>query len=672
MPPRAKKQVKRKGSEASKPQPKKPRAAEPVEASSTPLVSLHLDGTSTDEPGRRSGRANAGTGGRNAQLEKIGALLEAPSRVHRPKGSTSLDSAVPVNPQAPELPRKGRTRHPEAAPPPYSSSATTNGTNTSSIDVGTMEPLQPLNPSIRQAGGRFGFATHAPTVPPDPDPNSLPPAVAKKVARMPARKIATSPGVADSVAPPAGFMDQNIDPALRGVHPVELRSSEANISFDKDDDEVGEGDNEGDNGEEDNDNDNDEEDEEDEISHQQIGWGGVGGRRTEHPGFSGHEPPSQPRVTRPPTPEFDFQYSRDEDDVVAQTSVSHTADPSMPSNQRSSSSPAPPGASPTQLQTREVQVMMLQPDDVLRRHHKKNGQPCLPDPETLELLHQVESDEDQPTRRSRTKRSRKLDGPRPTQLAWYGPRWKCFLEDAKGECRAQHALENAFPALVADLPSSVSEVLVSVLIAWDQDGKQFEAGIWPQQKSNMARLLYDDLATWRSDLKKSAASLAPQLYSLIPPPSVPIHEHAKWIEHAAAALIKGSLFLHFGLDERGKTRNFAHPALRELVIVFFYTGPYRIARRRPDIFRNQLPASCLALVGAAVYNCILDGLAKNGDGKYYPMFTVKEYSPVYSKMNKMLKDILQDPYHGPRLLAQLREWAEAGWRECCFCRKFEA
>ncbi|KAG2127613.1 uncharacterized protein EDB93DRAFT_1256936 [Suillus bovinus] len=155
--------------------------------------------------------------------------------------------------------------------------------------------------------------------------------------------------------------------------------------------------------------------------------------------------------------------------------------------------------------------------------------------------------------------SMEIRGFKPNAATIATPRWKCFLEDAKGECRAQHALENPFPALVANLPSSVSEVLVSVLIAWDQDGKQFEAGIWPQQKSNMARL-------------KSAASLEPQSYSLIPPASVPIHEHAKWVEHTAAALLEGSLFLHFGLDEYGKTRNFAHPALRDIVIIFFYTG----------------------------------------------------------------------------------------------------
>ncbi|KAG1899743.1 uncharacterized protein F5891DRAFT_1189553 [Suillus fuscotomentosus] len=487
---------------------------EPVETSGMPLVSLRLDEKSTDEPGRCSGHANAGTGGRNAQLEKISTLLEALSWVHRPKGSTSLDSTVPVNPRAPEPPcGKGRGRHPKVAPPPYTSSATTNVPNTSCADVGTVEPLQPLNLLFHQAGGRFVFTTHATAVPPDPGLNT----VGRKVVGKQSRKIVTGPSVANSVAPPTGFLDQNIcDVHAQGI-----------VDSDDEDDN-------NDNNDDDDNNEEQEEEEEEEMSHWQFGWGEVGGHHTEHPGnvfatllrvqrqttrirFSGQELPLQPQVTCPLTPDFEFQYSRDEDDAVAQTSVSHAVNPSMSSIQWSNSSQIPLDTLHMQPQPQEVQIMMLQPDDVLKCHHKKNGRPRLPDPETLKLLHQVKSNEDQPTQR-----------PKPTQLAWYGPQWKCFLEDAKGECCVQHALENPFPALVADLPLSVSEVLVSVLVTWDQDGKQFEAEIWPQQKSNMARLLYDDLATWRSDLKKSAMSLAPQSYSLIPPPSVPIPERAEW------------------------------------------------------------------------------------------------------------------------------------------------
>lgn len=115
MPPRAvaspkKKKSKRKASDASKTSlPKKPRAANPVEITSMPLVSLGLTKVdAADAAPRRSGRPNAGTGGRNVQLEKIGVVLEAKSRNRKPKGTTSLGTLNPVNPQAPEPPRKGR------------------------------------------------------------------------------------------------------------------------------------------------------------------------------------------------------------------------------------------------------------------------------------------------------------------------------------------------------------------------------------------------------------------------------------------------------------------------------------------------------------------------------------------------------------------------------------
>lgn len=117
--------------------------------------------------------------------------------------------------------------------------------------------------------------------------------------------------------------------------------------------------------------------------------------------------------------------------------------------------------------------------------------------------------------------------------------------------------------------------------------------------------LYEDLSTWRSDLKKIATSLVPSLYDIIPPSSVPAQERAAWVEEAATELLEESAFLRYGVDEHGKTQNAAHPALREVVIAFFYTGSYRVARRRPDIFQKQLPLECLALVCTAVKNFVL-------------------------------------------------------------------
>ncbi|KAG2100473.1 uncharacterized protein F5147DRAFT_839244 [Suillus discolor] len=338
-------------------------------------------------------------------------------------------------------------------------------------------------------------------------------------------------------------------------------------------------------------------------SSQQFGWGEAGRRQKEHPGFVEDVPPSQSPVARPLTPEIQFQYSRDEDDVVAQTSLDKTS--------RNESSQDPPDISPgpRRQASQHIETITSKPDDVLQRHHKKNGKPCLPDPESLELLNQVSECDVQPLKNKKSRSSR--GGPTPDQLSWYGPCWKSFLEDAKVECRAQHALENPFPTLVKNLPGTITEVLIAVLVVWDTNGKQFEAGVWPEQKFNMTRLLYDDLSTWRSDLKKTAISIAPVSYSLIPPLSVPIQERAAWVEHAAAELIKEAFFLRFGVDDQ--------------------------------------------------FNCVFDGLVKNGHGKSYPNFSTKDYGPIYCRMLELLKHILEDAYHGPRLSAQLREWAAAGW-----------
>ncbi|KAG1868172.1 hypothetical protein C8R48DRAFT_131700 [Suillus tomentosus] len=241
--------------------------------------------------------------------------------------------------------------------------------------------------------------------------------------------------------------------------------------------------------------------------------------------------------------------------------------------------------------------------DVLHLHHKRNGRPRPPNPV-----------------KSKSKASR--EGPKATQLGWYGPRWKSFLEYAKGECRVQHAIENPFPKFVDDLPGSVNEALMSSLVEW------LEEGVWPDRKHDMAKLLYEDLSTWRSDLKKIVTSIAPSLYDLIPPSDIPPQERSAWVEEAVTTLLEDSAFLRYGVDELGKTQNAAHPALREAVIAFFYTGSYRVARRRPDIFQTQLPLECLALVCTAV-NCVLDGLKRNGNGKSIPKFTSKEYGAFW-------------------------------------------
>ncbi|KAG2356944.1 hypothetical protein BDR07DRAFT_1491256 [Suillus spraguei] len=71
----------------------------------------------------------------------------------------------------------------------------------------------------------------------------------------------------------------------------------------------------------------------------------------------------------------------------------------------------------------------------------------------------------------------------------------------------------------------------------------------------------------------------------------------------------------------------------------------------------------LELLRIAEFHCVLQGLAKHGNGKLYPKFTAKEYESVYMAMLGLLKAVKNDPYHGPRLMQQLGEWARTGWVE---------
>ncbi|KAG1894672.1 uncharacterized protein F5891DRAFT_1194977 [Suillus fuscotomentosus] len=645
MPPRTvtspkKKRSKRKGSDASKAGlPKKTWAADVAEVpGAVPLVSLGLTAAEVrDNAPWRSGRPNAGTG---------------------------------VNPQAPEPRRKGRKKSSKEVPPPYSSHLDTHP------DVPAMDIVH-TGPSftLQQPGGRFGFATPSTTEIAHSDTTELnlqasndpyvairtkvveqctPDAIAEQSARD---AIAEHP-----VLPRSVFLEQNLDPALRqeddavrAQYRLRLLGSEehsdskgSSSSGDNDDSDDEDAD------EEDDKKDKEEGDKNDTVKGlQDFGWGEVGRRQKEHPGFLEDALPSQPAVARALTPEFEFQYSRNEDDVIAQMSLDKTS--------QNKSSKGPPDSSPglQGQRSQHMETITSKPDDVLQCHHKKNGKPRLPEPESFKLLDQVTESSVQPSKNKKSRSSH--GGPTPDQLSWYGPRWKHFLKDAKAECCVQHALENPFPTLVKNLPGTITEVLVAVLVVWDTNGKQFEAGKGLARAKIQYDSLYDNLSTWRSDLKKTAISTVPVSYLLVPPLSVPVQECAAWIEHAAAELIKGSFFLRFGVDEQGRTRNFAHPALHETVISFFYTGPYQIVRRMPEIFHTELPLSCLALVAAA-FNCVLDGLAKNGHGKSYPNFSTKDYGPIYRRMLELLKCILKDVYHGPRLLAQLQEWAAAGWQ----------
>lgn len=127
------------------------------------------------------------------------------------------------------------------------------------------------------------------------------------------------------------------------------------------------------------------------------------------------------------------------------------------------------------------------PDSVLQRHHKKNGHPCLPDPAMLDLICRQETqpinakshDSGIKAKKVKLAKSKEsTEGPKLTQLGWYPPWWKTFLEEAKAECHAQHAIENAFPDSIKDLPLSVTKALTMSLVEWLEAGNEVEVGMF--------------------------------------------------------------------------------------------------------------------------------------------------------------------------------------------------
>ncbi|KAG1778083.1 hypothetical protein EV702DRAFT_1044781 [Suillus placidus] len=178
------------------------------------------------------------------------------------------------------------------------------------------------------------------------------------------------------------------------------------------------------------------------------------------------------------------------------------------------------------------------------------------------------------------------EGPKATQLGWYSSCWKSFVKDTKVECHTQQALDNPFLSLIHDLLLKIANKLMLVY----------------------GLLLYDDLATWRSDLKKIIISITSLAYGLFPPADIPIQECATWVE-AAATLSSYSSTL-------------------ELIVSLFH--------------------------------CIFQGLKKNGNGKCYSKFTSKKYELVYHLMLALLDNVMKDPYHSPKLVQQLCEWTKIG------------
>lgn len=219
-------------------------------------------------------------------------------------------------------------------PPPYNP-------DSSSLDTGTLVPSF----LSQKGGGRFGFAPSTTTCIPPSNAKSNPqvlndPYIAMGMNIAEKRNQNALVDHAHSSQPLLGATySDNLDPALRKEDGIERQTLHARLvgSDLEDSESSGTG--------TDKDDDEDEEDKEDEGENnesQQFGWEEAHQRQKEHPGkkiyvqstltdsikstgFSAETLPPQARVTHPLTPDFQFQFSRDEDEDSAHMRLNNSS-----------------------------------------------------------------------------------------------------------------------------------------------------------------------------------------------------------------------------------------------------------------------------------------------------------------------------------------------------------
>ncbi|KAI5999668.1 hypothetical protein EDD15DRAFT_2193699 [Pisolithus albus] len=232
---------------------------------------------------------------------------------------------------------------------------------------------------------------------------------------------------------------------------------------------------------------------------------------------------------------------------------------------------------------------------------------------------------------------------KPTTLAFYPPLWTKLLDEAKARIRLYVATEEPFLRLETAVDGQCSEEIIELVVKYQEDRSELEAGFYPQYKRSMARMLFNDTQTFRSEIKKVAVRIVPIEYNLSAPQSATTErERLDAVKQKATALLEGAKFLRGECDSLGKASNFAHPALRNICLGVYYSNSVKSLRQYVE-FQHFVPYKALALAAA-----IAESL------------NVGELEDSYQRLLALMDTVALDTYHGPKLSAMLEDWAQMG------------
>ncbi|KAF8127964.1 hypothetical protein EV363DRAFT_1452082 [Boletus edulis] len=222
---------------------------------------------------------------------------------------------------------------------------------------------------------------------------------------------------------------------------------------------------------------------------------------------------------------------------------------------------------------------------------------------------------------TRSKDKEKDASPKDTVLSFYPRHWRALLDLAKARMRLHAAVEDAFPRREVAVDGRCLEVLNEVIGYYKTQSWELEKGFYPEHRTGMCKLIFNDTQTFRSDLKKENAE-----------------ECIAQIKSKAAELLSSASYLHGDPDA-----NQLEKALHQFAE-----------------FQPHVPYKALTLVGAIVHG-LLGGLRDYGDD--HLAFENTNWSDICTtqeRLNLSLTQLLEHEYHGPKLNTMLEDWAQMG------------
>ncbi|KAG1857126.1 hypothetical protein F4604DRAFT_1931667 [Suillus subluteus] len=151
---------------------------------------------------------------------------------------------------------------------------------------------------------------------------------------------------------------------------------------------------------------------------------------------------------------------------------------------------------------------------------------------------------------------KKGDVANPTTLSFFPHLWGKLLNYAKANFRLYLAISVPFPTKEDALSSVCSESITEAIVHWQDQKRQVEKGYYPKYKREMAIVVYNDAATFQSQIKQVALAIIPLKYGLALLQGNTIAS----VKMKASGLLKKTNFLCGDRDAEGRTSNFANNA----------------------------------------------------------------------------------------------------------------